>query len=333
MIALVWGEKLGPVVSALIRERPGLARRLVFAPRRVVHSVAAYVHHALVAEHGVEHIAREIDQQDVRALLSSAILTPHPRLYRTLERLGPTALALSAYRHLDEVLSGPAADLLAQGGEITENHLDIVDEIVGDPVLLAARKAIGWSVGNVETLQHALTYLRAVGLSRDIEALPPGSGWRAILRRISSDLGRGRGPGLPFALPAEWRHIESVADLWQVGGALGNCVASIRSGGEGYIDGLLNGDAVYLARIEPTMLACIRRVGPNLWMLAEKSISRPGSAEATAAEVLTAGLTASIIATGGQLLDQAPLSAIRNIAWRVERTAENDDLDDLEDAA
>lgn len=333
MITHVWGE-IAPVVASLIVTRPTLAASLVLAPTRIVHVLGAYVQHAHAAQQPVNDIADALERQHVRDLLACAIPNAHSRLRGMLGRMGPTVFDLKVYARLSDLLHGPASDLIQTAVEITPARLELADQIVADPVLLAAHKAIGWTVSNLETLQHALTFLRTAGLANDIEALPPGSGWRAILRRISSDLGRARAPALPFAAPAGWRHIESVAGLWQAGTALGNCVANVGSGGEDYIADLISGDAAYLVYgAEPTMLARIRRVGPNLWVITEKSMSRAGSAESKATgSALTSGLTASIAATGGRLLDQAPMNAIRHIAWRAGRTAE-DDLDELADAA
>ena len=332
MLSLVWGESLGSVVATLIVDQPRLASRLALAPRRVVHALAAYIRHAIAAQQDITQIARAIEQQDVRALLSCAIPNMHPRLYRMLDRLGPTALDLAVYVRLNDVLHGPAADLLQDTDEITDSDLQLVTQIVADPVLLAARKAIGWSAGDLQHLQLALTYLRAKGLARDIEDLPAGSGWKAIYRRISRDLGRERAPKAAFAVPASWRQIEDVAELWRVGTALGNCVSSLRSGGEGHVEQLIDGDAVYLVHAaEPLMLACVRRVGPNLWTLAETTTSRPGSDIMAARDALRTGLIKAIADTGGALLSQSPMAGIRSIAWRLDLPA--DDLGDLDEVA
>jgi hypothetical protein len=332
MIALVWGKNLAPVVSALIVDQPGLATRIVLAPRRVMHALAAYIHHGVEAQHDIKQIAIAIERQDIRVLLSDAIINPHPRFYRMLDRLGSTALDMTVYRRLNDVLHAPAADLLLDTDVVTENHLNLATQIVADPVLLAARKAIKWSEIDLQHLQHALKYLRVKGLSNDIEKLPPGAGWKSILRRISNDLGRVRAPRASFAAPAGWRQIDDLAGLWRVGTALGNCVSSFRSGGDNHIEQLIAGDAVYLAHDEePMMLACIRKVGPNLWTISETTTSRNGSDIMSEREVLHADLVAAIAETGGALLDHAPLSAMRAIAWRTERG--DDDWDDLDDVA
>ena len=337
MISLVWGQNLASVVAALIVDHPGLAARIALAPRRVVHALAAYIQHALGEQHDIKQIASEIERRDVRALLSDAVMNPHPRFYRMLDRLGPTVVDMATYRRLNDVLHGAAADLLLDADEVTDEHLRVLTQIVADPVLLAARKALMWSGADLQNLQHALAYLRVTGLSDDIEKLPPGAGWKAILRRISSDLGRARAPKVSFAAPAGWRQIEDVAGLWRIGTALGNCVSSFRSGGEGHIEQLINGDAVYLARDdEPVMLACIKKVGPNLWTLSETTTARHGSDIMQAREALRADLIIAIAETGGSLLDHAPLSAMRSISWRTQRAGHGadldlDDLDDLGD--
>lgn len=234
MVTLVWGNNLAPVVSALIVDKPGLASRFVLAPRRVVHSLAAYIHHAIEAQHDITRIGADIEGREVRALLSKAVVNPHPQLYRMLDRLGPTALEMATYRRLNDVLHGPAGSLLLDTDEITDSHLNVLINSVTDPVLLAARKAIKWSDTDLRHLKHALKYLRVKGLSNDIEKLPEGAGWKAILRRISSDVGRARAPTASFAIPTGWRQVENVAGLWQVGTALGNCVSSFRSGVESH---------------------------------------------------------------------------------------------------
>ncbi len=267
-------------------------------------------------------------------LLSQAVNNPHPRLYRLLDRLGPTALDMAFYESLNDVLHGPAADLLLEVDEITGTHLKLATQVIADPVLLAARKAIGWSEIDLNHLQHALKYLRAKGLSDEIEKLPPGAGWKAILKRLSNDLGGARAQLASFAAPAGWRQIEDVAGLWRVGRALGNCVSSIRSGGVNYVEELIAGEAVYLAHdAEPVMLACVRNVGPNLWTLAEISTSRAGSDFTKARETLRAGLTLSIAETGGALLDHSPLSAMQSIAWRTEGDIGDDLENDLANVA
>jgi hypothetical protein len=334
MLAM-WG-KIAPVVASLIVARPALAARLMLAPSRIVHALAAYVQHAHAASHTVGEIADALGRQHVRDLLASAIPNIHPRLLGILGRMGPAVADLTFYRRLNDALHGTAADLILGADKITENHLHIVAEIVADPVLLAARKTIGSSRSNLESLQLAIRYLRATGLASDIEVLQQGSGWRAILRRISSDLGRARAPSPPFVIPAGFRQIESVADLWRMGTVLNNCVASLSSGGEEYVDDLINGDAVYIADAKPTMLACIRRVsGPNFWVLAETTTGRVGSDLMTARLALRSALISTIADAGGALLDQSPLAVIRSIAWRAERVEPmaGGNLGDLEDVA
>jgi hypothetical protein len=201
-------------------------------------------------------------------------------------------------------------------------------------------------LSSIETAVCAATACGSIeaaadALRQDDVSLPSAIRWLrrrmralAILRRISSDMGRARAPRARFAAPVGWRQIEDVAGLWRVGHTLENCVASFRAGGEGYVEQLVSGDAVYLAHDdEPAMLACIRNVGPNLWTLGETTISRRGSDIMKTREALRAGLTIAIAGTGGTLLDHSPITAMQSIAWRTEGGVIEDLEDDLDDAA
>jgi len=142
-------------------------------------------------------------------------------------------------------------------------------------------------------------------------------------------LGRALAPNASFDVPAGWRQVQCVAELWSLGTAMGNCVASLSSGGDEHIEQLISGEAVYLAHDnEPIMLACVRKVGPKLWTLAETNTSRPGSSIMTTRKVLHASLTSNISKTGGALLDRSPIASMQSMAWRASRGAD-EELDDF----
>ncbi len=202
MIACVWGPALSSTVAALIVERPRLGHRLALAQRRVVHGLSAYIHHALEQNLDPSAIAAEVDLRDIRDLLADAVPNVHPRLYGLFDRLGHQAMPYAFYCRMNNVLWGPASDLLLSSTEpVSESFLRIVETVVSDPVLLAFRTAIGRSTDSLIVVQSLVAFLRATGLSVDLEALPPGSGWRALARRIKSDLGRAIAPPLPFGCP------------------------------------------------------------------------------------------------------------------------------------
>ena len=112
MIACVWGSALSSTVAALIVERPPLGHRLALAQRRVVHGLSAYIHHALEQNLNASAIAAEIDVCDIRDLLTRAVPNVHPRLYGMLDRVGDKSMPLAFYRRANDLLQGPASDLL-----------------------------------------------------------------------------------------------------------------------------------------------------------------------------------------------------------------------------
>ena len=333
MICATWGEVLAPAVAALIVERPPLGRRLALAPRRVLHAVAAFVTHALEQGASTTDIARDMDTRDVRELLRRAIPTAHPRLYGLLDRLGDQVRPLHVYQRTNRILCGPAGDLLLNSEAIDDGCLQIVEELVADPVLLAAQQAVGRSEGYIRQLRSALIYLRATGLAREIEQLPTGAGWRSIQRRVTADLGRAVAPSSPFRLPAGWRQVETLSDLLRWGRRLQNCVARIGGGGEHHLTQFVSGADLFFAHDGgPLALASVHNVGPTLWIIADMTIERSDARTSLSRQTLYVALSEAMVEVGHTLLDVAPASALHSIGWRAERAIDLGD-DDLDDAA
>lgn len=199
MITAVWGPTLSSTVAALIFERPHFGHRLALAQRRVVHGLSAYIHHALEQGLDPHAIAVAVDGRDIRDLLGEAIPHLHPRLYGMFDRLGDRTMPLALYRQMNDILWGPASNLLLANETVTVPLLGIVEAIVSDRVLLAARKAIGRCSSSLNVVQGILAFMRATGLSIGVERLRPGSGWRALQRRDTADLGWASAPPLVSA--------------------------------------------------------------------------------------------------------------------------------------
>lgn len=122
----------------------------------------------------------------MRELLAHAVPSLHPRLFSMFDRLGPTARNLDVYRRLNDALHGPAAEAIFEADQVSDHLLSLLDRIAKDRVLWAARKAIGTSGYSEASLTITLAFLRAHGLAFAIETLPPGSGCRAVLRRLKA---------------------------------------------------------------------------------------------------------------------------------------------------
>ncbi len=317
MITAVWGPH-SSAVAALILARPNLGYRFALAPRKVVHGLAAYISSAIEQGLDQQTIAAHVDVQDIRDLVARAIPNVHARLYGSFERLGDQAMPHAFYRRLNECLCGPASDLLLSSTEpVSEAFLRIVETVVADPVLLAFRTTIGRSNDSLNVVRSLVSFLRATGLSVDLEALPLGSGWRALARRITSDLGRASAPPQPFRCPDGWRHVQHLAELFRLGKQLQNCLAGIGDGGESHIFQFILGQEVYFVRdSEPLMLAAIESAGPGLWRIAEMAGATRRSGRLLQCNELSSPLDVVLAEVGHAQLETAPVSALQALSWR-----------------
>lgn len=332
MINAVWRGTLAPTVAALIVARPGLGHRLALAPRRVLHALAAFIPHAVEQGWDTSDIAVEVDARDIRDLLAYAIPNAHPRLLGLFDRLGDQSMGLAFYRRLNEALRGSASNLLLNSDAVDEARLGFIEQLVSDPVLLAAQQAIGMSEANLQYLKGALAFLRATGLSLDVEQLPLGSGWRAIRRRIMSDLGRAAAPPLPCRCPSGWRHVRTMSGLFQMGKDLRNCLAGIGLGGDHHLLQFLSGaELVFVSDDEASTLASVQSVGPSLWMIGEVAVGRIRPTAPPRREELRVALAEVLAEVGHTLLDASPAWAFRAIARRAERTADPGEHHDVVD--
>jgi hypothetical protein len=332
MLTEPWGI-LAPAVAAIIVARPDCGRRLALANRRVFHAAAARI--GAVLEEGRDpcEIAADIERLPGRALLARAIPNPHRRLFSVLDRLGARAASVDLYRDLNEVLRGPAAVAVLEEGELNRPLIEILQQIADDPVLLAGRRAIGISSAALSAFSTALTFLRVSGLARDIESLPPGSGWRAIERRIAADLARGRLNQPPFRVPAGWRHVETFGELWAIGREMRNCLSGFGHGAEDYLRQLVEGQAVMLTSIDhPRALATVQRVGPKLWCISAAQIPGGHATTCERKDRLHKLLAEELSRVGYALLEQEPFEAMSDIHWRAAQSRVDPNADADEDA-
>lgn len=289
MLTAIWPPDLAPVVARLMLADDRLARRLTLAPRETLHMVGAWLYAAVAAGKPAAEMATAIGSRDARDLLAEA-LPGHPeRLPRYLRLLGDRVRSQKTYQRLDALLRGPAAAAIPTTGQIEQDHLSVAELIAhaGGGPLLAAAKAIGTEARDAEALFTVLSFLRAHGLAQDIEALPPGSGWKAIVRRIAADLDRGCGPPPPFSPPSGWACVTRMADLSEIGRGMRLCVGRLDDTGFEYARDLIEGRAVFLHRGgDQPILAALEQVAPNLWRLGDvKGVANKRVPSAVAADL------------------------------------------------
>lgn len=321
MLTRVWGS-LAPVIAKLIIEQPSLAQRLALAPSRVVHAVAVYVGWANEKGISTPEIAANVNRLDIRTLLPDAVPDLHPQFYGVLGRISGRVLERTQYLRLNAALNGPASALLLAAKVIHPSNIDMFEQVAADRVLLAAQKAVDNNPSRGRALRDALAYLRALGIANDIEALPPGSGWSAIQRRIEKDLSRLVVPPAPFDVPAGWRQVPDVEGITEVGRRFRNCLAKWTCyGGQHFIRAIL-GETVLLVTEEPTpLLAEIERIGPQVWRIGHVVGRNNKSADEDVHDALHDALSASMAAAGHKLVSGNPVFNLDAILHRDDDTS------------
>lgn len=212
------------------------------------------------------------------------------------------------YLRLNTALNGPASALLLAAKVIHPSNIDMFEQVAVDRVLLAAWKAVENNPSRGRALRDALAYLRALGIANDIEALPQGSGWSAIQRRIEKDLGRLPVPLPPFDIPVGWHHIADIANLMAVGRRFENCLKRWTSFGAPHFIKAMLGETVLLVTEMPTpLLAEVERVGPQVWRVGNVVAKNNKPADEEVHEGLFEALSASMTAVGHSLIGGNPI--------------------------
>lgn len=311
LLRSVWGD-LTPVVAAMVAARPAVAARILLAPPEAAHAVAAFLH-AQVARGDADPaaLAGAVATTHARRLLRDAIAGCDPRLYRLLGRCGEGVHGPDFYTRLNAALAGPLRAALLLRPRLSPDTLDAAARIAADPVLAACGAAALAHRGHLEDLEAALAFLRAHGLARDIEALPPGSGWRAVAARVAADLARAATPPAPWPIPPGWSQPARWREVAEAGRLAGNCLASLPLSLH-LLDQWMAGRAVVLAATVRPGLATVERCGPTVWRLTEIDARAGGLAAHIAARVdLEAALVAGMASAGHRLLAREPVGALR----------------------
>lgn len=164
-------------------------------------------------------------------------------------------------------------------------------------------------------------------MAKEIEALPIGAGWRAIMRRCKADLARAAAPPVPFSVPPDWYAVTTLGQLFEVGERLKNCVAGLKYGGDHHLIDLITGRSFYLSTInDPPALATIKNLGPKMWTLGDFSALGERKALMKARELLTARLAVEATLAGHTFFNLCPLSILSGFSWKIEeRQADADE--------
>ena len=186
MLRVVWRD-LAAQVGALVREHPTLARRLMFSPRRAMHSYAVALHQVGCGE-TTSDLARRLEATHPRALLAEALPGCSTRLYSLLDRCGDAAHPAAFYAALHAALLSPQAGLLLDGVETIDTQTMAFLAALGDldPLVAQAAPALAWSVQRARAVDDLLHMLRDQGIMVDEKttAITSPVGSKAFARHI-----------------------------------------------------------------------------------------------------------------------------------------------------
>lgn len=314
----VW-KRLAPTMARLIRSKPDLAGRICMAPENAIHSIAAFLQHRAGTEDD-DLLAHDIATREARDLLAEAVSDAHPRLYGLLRRIGPTTKSLNFYLDLNHELGQPAADILLEAPSISLRTIRIARQVRADPVLLAARHAIGEDDILLRHLASAFGLLRSLGVANHIERLPRGSGIPSAVRRIKLDFVQATAPAIPFELPPNWQSVRDVGQLIKIGEKLQNCLGHWAGDGARHVRAYLSGSSVFLTYTDSvTVLVSLDRLGQKLWSLGEFDSNSSTEDDCGIRQRLLNELRDCLVQTGDVLLVVDPFRSIVELGWRARK--------------
>jgi len=185
-------------------------------------------------------------------------------------------------------------------------------------------------------LNTVVEVLRSLGLLRDLAALPDGAGRAAVYRRVRADLARGCAADKPFPTVAGWSKIETVSELWEIGGRLKLCVRPGRGGSANFALDFITGKSVFLHHEKNDLLAQVHHVVNDVWTMGQIAGLKNSNPPTEISAALAYGLT-----SGGLVLVPSPASdALHHILQREARDRDlgifdaddNDEADEIDEA-
>jgi hypothetical protein len=305
-LLLVFGVHAS-LMGRLLRVHPTLLQRITYAPRRAIHAIGAYLHLVSLTSRSDQDLACTLDETHPRDLLRTAIPDAPPRLYRALERAGDRVKGRRFYERLSALCRTPLANQLLDG-DLHEMRLSRAEMVLTlDPSLARIPNILRISQHNVEALSVLIGFLRAQGTFRQSDLqLPPEAGISGIVGRLLRSLDNVAAPSVAFDVLPPFHLIRSVGELRRTGSELKNCIGQMERFSTPHWMSLASGDALYVTRSEPPLLACVRRCGDDLWYLSEVAGLDNGKIDEDARLALVSALRAS----GISLLPDDPARAL-----------------------
>ncbi|MGK7867200.1 hypothetical protein [Falsiroseomonas sp. E2-1-a20] len=309
-------------VGRLLRTRPSLTSKLIFAPPRAIHACGAFLHLASDAAGSDSAVAVLIDETDPRDLLRLAMPGCPAQLYRALDRAGDRLHGKEFYQRLSVTASGTHAAALLAGGPINEARLGFFEALSQmDPAVAALQVGLREDRYLCAGIDCLVSLLRSHGALRDGDlTLPHGAGLRAVARRIRAALERIEAPGPGFTVPLPFRLLTNTGELQRVATAFKNCVALPQWSATQYHLGLLDGTTTFVTADNPPLLAALNRVAAGVLHL-EQIV---GPANAPIPKPVEMALVASLEAQGLRVVTVDPQTAWGRLEQEAHRRNRSD---------
>lgn len=257
-----WGI-LAPRVAKIIKHNPGLAARLLCAPRAAFHAAAIYLLHNIQTD--VAPVADALAALSPEEMLIRCF-TPGRHYFPALKRCPPKVQSLQFYLKLNDVMaSSLATDLLSEEC-ITHELIAFIDGTQElDPLVWHARNAIRLETSNAKQFDAMLKFCRRLGVLRDdqFEARAlRNSSKVGVGRYITKRLARCMSPW-HFDLPAPLTHIKSAKHLIEIASKHGNCLGRVN-----YLAQLGLGSHIYIM-VADECVAELRHEHADFWSIIE----------------------------------------------------------------
>jgi hypothetical protein len=298
----------------LIRCRPSLARRLVYAPPEAIHAIAAYLHSGVSADLSEIDLAELIEATHPKELLRVAYPEIPPALYRALRHSSDSgATTAETYSRAARLAVGPFADAFLRGCPIDfrrQQHYDAL--AIADPMVAAMYRALPIDAAIVDALTNVFALLRAQGVILDNYELPGSAGPRGAMRYLLRFVDDLRAPALPFALPLPYVQIASVGELRMVGREFQNCVHDKWHGPRFWIDCATGEDALIFCEA-PKLLARLRAVGGGLYTISEVAGPKNSSID----QAVRQSFVAVLRHAGAKIISDEPARSLAKLLNRL----------------
>ena len=304
---------LAPLVAVLIRTRPALAGRLVFAPPEAVHALAAFLHHGVPDTLSDAELAELVDTKHPRELLLKTFPDVPRSFYRALRASGGPACESAIYLRAACLAVSPLAEPFLGGDPLAASRLSHFETLLNaDPLIQGMHHALPVDPSIVDAVSNVFRLLRAHNaLPEDID-IATSAGPRAALRCVLRLIDGLKAPALPFALPSPYMQIGTVGELRRTGRAYKNCVRDRWHGPRFWLDAASGADAFILCN-QPGFLARLNRVGGDHYTICEIA----GPANASIAETVRRSFVDALRQAGAKIFNDDPARSLSRLLDRL----------------